>query len=74
MFWKVKYYIDDGYAVHRATCVIHADSEEKAHEILHNEVGKKLSTSSKGNKIIVDKYTNITKCEDDVILYNSWKV
>ena len=74
MFWKVRYVIDDGYTWHGATCVIQADSKEEAHEILLNEIGKKLGKNSKGNKIILDEHTEITKCENNVILYNSWKI
>ena len=65
MFWKINYIIDDGYYWHKKVCIVKADSEEKALEILHTEIGSKLM----GEKIILDKYTEITEC-DDTILYN----
>lgn len=70
MFWKINYIIDDGYAWHRQICIIKAESKETALEILHTEVGLKL----KGDRCILDKYTEITECDNDVILYNSWKI
>ena len=69
MFWKVKYIIDDGYAWHNCVCIIKAESKEIALDILHTEIGLKL----KGERVILDRYTEITECENDVILYDSWK-
>ena len=66
MFWNVNYIIDDGYEYHKKVCIIKADSEEKALEILHTNIGSKL----KGERHIVDKYINITKCENEIILYD----
>lgn len=69
MLWKVNYIIDDGYDWHKQVCIIKAESKEIALEILHTEVGLKL----KGERVILSKYTEITECDNDVILYNSWK-
>lgn len=66
MFWKINYIIDDGYAWHRRVCIIVADSKEKALEILNTEIGSKLT----GERIMLDKYTEITECDNNVILYD----
>lgn len=66
MFWKVFYIIDTGYDWDKKVCIIKADSKEKALEILHSEIGMKL----KGEKMILDRYTEIIECDNDVILYN----
>lgn len=66
MFWKINYIIDDGYDWHKKVCVVKADSKEKALEILDVEIGSKL----KGERMILDKYTEITECDDNVVLYN----
>lgn len=66
MFWQINYVIDDGYDWHNKVCIIRADSKEKALEILNTEIGSKL----KGERMILDKYTEITECDNDVILYN----
>ena len=66
MFWKINYIIDDGYAWHRRVCIITADSKEKALEVLNTEIGSKLT----GERIMLDKYTEITECDNNVILYD----
>lgn len=66
MFWKINYVVDDGYTWHKKVCIVKAGSKERALEILYEEISKKL----KGERIILSKYTEITKCENDVILYN----
>lgn len=66
MFWKINYVIDDGYAWHRKVCIIKADSKNKALELLNTEIGSKL----KGERMILDEYTEITECDNGVVLYN----
>jgi len=66
MFWKINYIIDDGYDWYKRVCIIKADSKEKALELLNAEIGSKL----KGERMILNKYTEIAKCDNDVILYN----
>ena len=74
MFWKVNYIIDDGYAWHKQVCIIAAENGHKANEIFHNEVKNKLSEKYNGNRIVLDEYTVITKCDNNIVLYNSWKM
>lgn len=66
MLWKVNYIIDTGYDWDKKVCIIKADSKEKALEILHSEISMKL----RGERMILDEYTEITECESGVILYN----
>lgn len=66
MLWKINYIIDDGYARIKRVCIIKAGSKEKALEILHSEICSKL----RGEDMILDKYTEITECDNDVILYD----
>jgi len=66
MFWKIKYIVDDGYTWHRKICIINAENEQKALNILDYRIGLKL----KGERMILDEFTEITKCDNDVILYN----
>lgn len=66
MFWKVNYIIDDGYDWHKRVCIINANSKEKAFEIFRTEICAKL----KGERFILDKYTEITECKNNVILYD----
>jgi hypothetical protein len=66
MFWKINYIIDDCYDWYKRVCIIKADSKEKALELLNTEIGSKL----KGERMILCEYTEITECDNDVILYN----
>lgn len=66
MFWKINYIVDTGYDWEHYVCIIKAESKEKALYILNFEIGLKL----KGERMILDKYTEITECDNDVILYN----
>ena len=66
MFWKINYIIDDGYDWYKRVCIVKADNKEKALEILYTEIGSKL----KGERTILPKYTEITECDNDIILYN----
>lgn len=65
--YMVKYVIDDGYDQFNHVCIISAEDESSAYNIFRDEMKKTLT----GERFVVDKYTEITKCEDDVILYNS---
>lgn len=66
MFWKINYIIDNGYDWYKKVCIIKADSKEEALKILNTEIGSKL----KGDRMILDKYTEITECDNNVIIYN----
>ena len=44
----------------------HIIHKEKALEILNTEIGSKLT----GERIMLDKYTEITECDNNVILYD----
>jgi hypothetical protein len=65
--YMVKFVIDDGYAQHNEMCIISAEDEKSAHLILLD----KVVTSLSNGRYIVDKYTEITKCKDDIVIYDS---
>ena len=68
MYWKVNYIIDDGYEWHKRVCIIKADNEEQALQILYSEIGKKLT----GEMHFIDEYTKIVKCDNNTILYDGY--
>lgn len=63
MFYKINYIVDDGYDWNNRICVIDADTKEKALEVLHTEIGSQL----KGERIILDQYTEITECKNTIL-------
>ena len=67
MFWKINYAIDDGYAVHTRVCIINAKSNERASKVFNERIKSRL----KGNEFVNDKYTRITPCDDDVLIYDA---
>ena len=69
MFWKVNYVVDTGYEWKHCVCIIKAESEEAALEILHTDFESNLP----GEKFILDNYTEITECNNGAIIYNSWR-
>lgn len=66
MYWIVNYIIDDGYDSIKKVSIIKADSELDALEILRNRIGNNLTD----DYFIVSKYIEITKCEDEELLYD----
>lgn len=65
MFWRIDYVIaEQSFWVERS-CVIVADSKEKALELFRTEVVSKLCEG----RTVVDKYIKVTECENSVVLY-----
>lgn len=63
--WEVRYVVDTGYDWVYKVCIIKAESEEVAVEILDAEIGSKLQ----GESYIMANRTKVTECEG-VILYD----
>ena len=66
MYWRIKYVLDDGFDWYKKICIINADDKEEVFEIFNNEINSKL----KGGQVILNKYTEIIKCENNTILYD----
>lgn len=66
MFWKINYVVDDGYAAHCRICIINEKSKEKAIKVFDTQIKSKL----KGERIIRDEQTQITLCDNDILLYD----
>lgn len=66
MFWKINYVIDDGYAIHSRVCIINEKSKERALKVFNTQIESNL----KGNQTVRDKYTQITLCDSDVLIYD----
>lgn len=66
MFWKINYAIDDGYAVHCRVCIINETSKERAIKAFDTRIKSNL----RGERFIIDEYTQITLCDNDILLYD----
>ena len=66
MFWKINYAIDDGYAIHSRVCIINEISKGRALKVFNTQIKSNLN----GNQIVCGKYTQITLCDNDVLIYD----
>lgn len=65
MFYEINYVVFNGYACRNKVCIIRAENEGMAEDLFNKHIKSKCI----GQKVI-DKYTVIKPCKDDVIIFD----
>ena len=69
--WRINYIVDESYGWVTRMCIIEATDETSAMKIFKDRVIPKLKQSTVGT--VLDEFTSIKKCGDNVILYYDFK-